>query len=105
MDNYEIDPEKMEEADVVQEAKARVRQNLTDVKGFVQQAIEVCELPAGPYMYGEMLDSDLVQIEQLERAETFCQQEQIVSNFTWKRLSGKKDPTVDPELKEKDTGT
>ena len=32
------------------------------VKGFVQQAIEVCELPAGPYMYGEMLDSDLVQI-------------------------------------------
>lgn len=104
VDNYEIDPEKMEEADVVQEAKARVRQNLTDVKGFVQQAIEVCELPAGPYMYGEMLDSDLVQIEQLEGAETFCQQEQIVSNFTWKRLSGKKDPTVDPELKEKAQG-
>ena len=101
VNNYEINPEKMEEADVVQEAKARVRQNLTDVKGFVQQAIEVCELPAGPYMYGEMLDSDLVQIEQLEGAETFCQQEQIVSNFTWKRLSGKKDPTVDPELKEK----
>ena len=104
VDNYEIDPEKMEEADVVQEAKARVRQNLTDVKGFVQQAIEVCELPAGPYMYGEMLDSDLVQIEQLEGAETFCQQEQIVSDFTWKRLSGKKDPTVDPELKEKAQG-
>lgn len=104
VDNYEIDPEKMEEADVVQEAKARVRQNLTDVKGLVQQAIEVCELPAGPYMYGEMLDSDLVQIEQLEKAETFCQQEQIVSDFTWKRLSGKKDPTVDPELKEKAQG-
>ena len=104
VDNYEIDPEKMEEADVVQEAKARVRQNLTDVKGFVQQAIEVCELPAGPYMYGEMLDSALVQIEQLEGAETFCQQEQIVSDFTWKRLSGKKDPTVDPELKEKAQG-
>lgn len=104
VDNYEIDSEKMEEADVVQEAKARVRQNLTDVKGFVQQAIEVCELPAGPYMYGEMLDSDLVQIEQLEKAETFCQQEQIVSDFTWKRLSGKKDPTVDPELKEKAQG-
>ena len=104
VNNYEIDPEKMEEADVVQEAKARVRQNLTDVKGFVQQAIEVCELPAGPYMYGEMLDSDLVQIEQLEKAETFCQQEQIVSDFTWKRLSGKKDPTVDPELKEKAQG-
>ena len=104
VDNYEIDSEKMEEADVVQEAKARVRQNLTDVKGFVQQAIEVCELPVGPYMYGEMLDSDLVQIEQLEKAETFCQQEQIVSDFTWKRLSGKKDPTVDPELKEKAQG-
>ena len=104
VNNYEINAEKMEEADVVQEAKARVRQNLTDVKGFVQQAIEVCELPAGPYMYGEMLDSDLVQIEQLEGAETFCQQEQIVSNFTWKRLSGKKDPTVDPELKEKAQG-
>lgn len=40
----------------------------------------------------------------MEKAETFCQQEQIVSDFTWKRLSGKKDPTVDPELKEKAQG-
>ena len=72
MDNYEIDPEKMEEADVVQEAKARVRQNLTDVKGACSTGNRSMRTSGGyQYMYGEMLDSDLVQIEQLEKQRHF----------------------------------
>lgn len=104
VDNYEIEPEKLEEAEVVKEAKARVRQKLTDVRCFLEQAVKVCELPAGPYMYGDMLEQDLQQVEVLEYTESFQEMEQRVSGFQWKRLSAKKDETVAPELKERAQG-
>ena len=104
VDNYEIDPAQMEEAEVVKEAKARVRQKLTDVRRFLEQAVEVCELPAGPYLYGEMFDSDLAQVDALEKAESFREQERMINNFVWKVLSKKKDSTIDSELREKAKG-
>ena len=43
---------------MVHTVEERVRQQLGDLYGLVRQAMEICQLPAGPYMYAEALESD-----------------------------------------------
>lgn len=57
--------------------------------------------PAGPHMYGPMLDSDVEQLKALEAIEDLEVLSEKVAAVDFMRLSSKGDDTVDPLLKER----
>ena len=65
-EDYEIDREHLEDSRMVHTVEERVRQQLGDLYGLVRQAMEICQLPAGPYMYAEALESDEKELKKLE---------------------------------------
>lgn len=85
--------------DFVKNAEARIRARLQDVMGLLQQALKICGEADGPYMYGEMIESDIRETEKLSSAEGFEAMYEAASSVRWKRLSAKKDETVDGDKK------
>lgn len=81
-------------------AAQRVCRRAGDVRRILERALKICEEPDGPYMYGDMLESDLEQAARLEKTREFDRQYDVVRGFGWKRLSAKKDDTVSGEKKE-----
>ena len=82
-------------------AVERVRTRSEDIRRVLERGLKVCETPDGPYMYGDMLESDLKELKKLAQAGDFDGMYEAAAGFTWKRLSSKKDETVSPEKKEK----
>ena len=82
-------------------AEERVRMRAADIERVLERGLKICEEPDGPYMYGDMLDSDLQELEQLQQAENFDAMYSAAAGFKWKRLSSRKDDTVSPDKKEK----
>ena len=82
-------------------AGERIQRRTADIRRVLERGLKVCETPDGPYMYGDMLESDLKELKKLEQAGDFDSMYEAAAGFTWKRLSSKKDETVSPEKKEK----
>ena len=89
-----------ESGEMRQRAAERVRSRAGDIRKVLEHALKICEEPDGPYMYGDMLESDLENVKKLENTESFDVQYDAACGFSWKRLSGKKDETVSDEKKE-----
>ena len=89
-----------ERGEMAHRAAERVCRRAGDIRRMLEHARKICEEPDGPYMYGDMLESDLENVKCLERTEGFAAQYDVVCGFAWKRLSGKKDETVSDEKKE-----
>ena len=89
-----------ERGEMAHRAAERVCRRAGDIRRMLEHALKICEEPDGPYMYGDMLESDLENVKCLERTEGFAAQYDVVCGFAWKRLSGKKDETVSDEKKE-----
>lgn len=100
VEKYDLDMDHLEDAAILKESEARIRERLQGVRRFLELAMQKAEEPAGPYMYGEMLESDLAQLEKVEQAQDYLELEERIRAFAWKRLSAKKDDSVDPDLKE-----
>ena len=90
-----------ESEDLEVRAEERVRMRAADIERVLERGLKICEEPDGPYMYGDMLDSDLKELERLQRAENFDAMYSAAAGFKWKRLSSRKDDTVSPDKKEK----
>ena len=90
-----------ESEDLEVRAEERVRMRAADIERVLERGLKICEEPDGPYMYGNMLDSDLEELERLQRAENFDAMYSAAAGFKWKRLSSRKDDTVSPDKKEK----
>ena len=88
-------------AALAEAAVERVRTRSADIRRVLERGLKLCETPDGPYMYGDMLESDLKELEKLAQAGNFDGMYEAAAGFTWKRLSSKKDETVSPEKKEK----
>ena len=88
-------------AALAEAAVERVRTRSADIRRVLERGLKMCETPDGPYMYGDMLESDLKELEKLAQAGNFDGMYEAAAGFTWKRLSSKKDETVSPEKKEK----
>ena len=93
--------EAYESEDLETRAQERVRMRTADIRRVLEHGLKICEEPDGPYMYGDMLDSDLEELGTLERADNFDAMYSAAAAFKWKRLSSKKDDTVSPDKKEK----
>ena len=61
---------------------------------------KLCEQPDGPYMYGELVDQELEQLERVMAATDFEQMGLGLETMDFKRLPTKKDDSVDPQKRE-----
>lgn len=104
-DDYVLEnPDKLEEVDWALYFKKHICIMLQESYRALEQAVKVAQEPAGPYMYGEMLDRELESVEKVLRAETLEQLQVAVSGITFGRLPSKPDPSVDADLREKAKG-
>ena len=73
------------------------------VEGCLEKLREVkrlCELPDGPYMYGELTDAEIEQLERLTDCKNLESQAAKIPAVTFARLPSKKDDSVDPAKRE-----
>lgn len=73
------------------------------VEGCLEKLREVkrlCELPDGPYMYGEQTEAEIEQLERLTSCKDLEEQAAKVPAVTFARLPSKKDDSVDPAKRE-----
>ena len=69
------------------------------LQGCLEKLLEVkklCELPDGPYMYGELTEAESEQLERLAACKDLKEQAAKVPAVTFGRLPSKKDDSVDP---------
>ena len=73
------------------------------LRGCLEKLREVkklCELPDGPYMYGELTEGEIEQLERLADCKDLQEQAAKVPAMTFGRLPSKKDDSVDPAKRE-----
>ena len=66
----------------------------------LEQAKKLCEEPDGPYMYGELIEQELEQLEQMVGCKSLTQWERKLETLSFKSLSTKKDPSVNADKRE-----
>uniref|UniRef100_UPI003FEFA668 helicase-exonuclease AddAB subunit AddA n=1 Tax=Waltera intestinalis TaxID=2606635 RepID=UPI003FEFA668 len=60
----------------------------------------LCELPDGPYMYGELTEAEIEQLERLTSCKDLEEQAAKIPAVIFARLPSKKDDSVDPAKRE-----
>ena len=73
------------------------------IGGCVEKLCRVqtlCQEPDGPYMYGELVDRELEQLEKLESCRTLADYAAKLLAVTFGRLPSKKDEAVNPVKRE-----
>ena len=73
------------------------------LQGCLEKLLEVkklCELPDGPYMYGELTEAESEQLDRLAACKDLKEQAAKVPAVTFGRLPSKKDDSVDPAKRE-----
>ena len=78
---------------------SHVRFMLEELAGKLRQACRLSERPAGPYMYGELLEKEAEMLEQASKKETYQEQYEAMEKITFGRLPSKKDDSVDSALR------
>lgn len=84
----------------MERVKVLVRQKTGDMLLILEEGLRLCGLPDGPYMYGEMLEADSAVLEHLLKQESFAGMYEAVQGIAWKRLSAKKDDSVDVDKRD-----
>ena len=67
---------------------------------ILRRAAKICEEPSGPYTYAETIASDIETVEGLRDRNTYDGMRSALQGISFKTLSRKSDPSIDPELKE-----
>ena len=78
----------------------RVNRTVEGCLEKLQEVKRLCELPDGPYMYGELTDAEIEQLERLTSCKDLKEQAAKVPAVTFARLPSKKDDSVDPAKRE-----
>lgn len=84
----------------MERVKVLVRQKTGDMLLILEEGLRLCGLPDGPYMYGEMLEADSAVLEHLLKQESFAGMYEAFQGIAWKRLSAKKDDSVDVDKRD-----
>ena len=66
----------------------------------LREVKQLCELPDGPYMYGELTEAEIEQLERLADCKDLEEQAAKVPAVAFGRLPSKKDDSVDPAKRE-----
>ncbi len=66
----------------------------------LEHAKKLCEEPDGPYMYGELMEQELEQLERIAGCKSLVQWEVKLEELSFKSLSTKKDASVNADKRE-----
>lgn len=100
MEDYKIaDVEELNGTQWCRYLTSHVRFMLEELAGKLRQACRLAERPAGPYMYGELLEREAEMLGQASKKETYQEQYEVMEKITFGRLPSKKDDSVDPALR------
>lgn len=94
------DMEALVHSDYGQYLTERVNRTVEGCLEKLQEVKRLCELPDGPYMYGELTDAEIEQLERLTSCKDLKEQAAKVPAVTFARLPSKKDDSVDPAKRE-----
>ncbi len=94
------DLEALLHSDYGQYLAERVRRALQGCLEKLREVKRLCELPDGPYMYGELTEAEIEQLERLADCGDLEEQAAKVPVVTFGRLPSKKDDSVDPAKRE-----
>lgn len=71
-----------------------IRRMIAGCREKLEQAERLCEEPDGPYMYGELLEKEIGQLERLEGLDSLEKWESAITAVSFDRLPSKKDESV-----------
>ena len=94
------DMEALVRSDYGQYLTERVNRTVEGCLEKLQEVKRLCELPDGPYMYGELTDAEIEQLERLTGCKNLEEQAAKIPAVTFARLPSKKDDSVDPAKRE-----
>lgn len=92
--------EQIEETDWAIYLKKHITLLLEGCVQKMQQVINLCEQPDGPYMYGELAEGEMEQLERLCKLNTLIDMEGAITGVSFARLPAKKDESVAVEKRE-----
>ena len=90
------DMEALVHSDYGQYLTERVNRTVEGCLEKLREVKRLCELPDGPYMYGELTEAEIEQLERLTSCKDLEEQASKVPAVTFGRLPSKKDDSVDP---------
>ena len=100
-DDYAVgDLEALRHSDYGQYLTERVKRVVQGCLEKLREVKRLCELPDGPYMYGELTDAEIEQLERLTACKDLEEQAAKIPAVTFGRLPSKKDDSVDPAKRE-----
>lgn len=94
------DMEALVHSDYGQYLTERVNRTVEGCLEKLREVKRLCELPDGPYMYGELTEAEIGQLERLTSCKDLEEQAAKVPAVTFARLPSKKDDSVDPAKRE-----
>ncbi len=94
------DMEALVHSDYGQYLTERVNRTVEGCLEKLREVKRLCELPDGPYMYGELTDAEIEQLERLTSCKNLEEQAAKIPAVTFARLPSKKDDSVDPAKRE-----
>lgn len=94
------DMEALVHSDYGQYLTERVNRTVDGCLEKLREVKRLCELPDGPYMYGELTEAEIEQLERLTSCKDLEEQAAKVPAVTFARLPSKKDDSVDPAKRE-----
>ena len=94
------DMEALVHSDYGQYLTERVNRTVEGCLEKLREVKRLCELPDGPYMYGELTEAEIEQLERLTSCKDLEEQAAKVPAVTFARLPSKKYDSVDPAKRE-----
>ncbi|BBF44076.1 ATP-dependent nuclease, subunit A [Lachnospiraceae bacterium KM106-2] len=73
---------------------------MKDVNKQMDQALDLCSSPAGPYFYQPILEQEENYISALVTSNSYEKFEEALENVEWKRLPSKRDANVDTAIRD-----
>ena len=76
-----------------------VNRTFADLEQEIRRMLDICHLPGGPYMYEDVVQADLLQVQELLSCRGYENIRERLTDLSFARLSTKKDPNVEEERK------
>ena len=98
--DYDIDEETFDDKKWLQEYIESVKVDLMELSVNVQRAIDICNQPDGPYMYGDLLEAEKNMIQRAAKCQDYEGMRNAVSLISFDTLPRKKDDSVSSDKRE-----
>ena len=98
--DYDIDEESFDDKEWVKEYIESIKVDLTELSASVQRAIDICNQPDGPYMYGDLLENEKTMILNAAKCTDYESLRDAVNVISFDTLPRKKDDSVSADKRE-----